>query len=1419
MRKQLLNICVTAIMMVVTMSSYAFAELANGRNSIPEAISIWTFDNANNLMAGTGIATLHGATHSKGNVTIVSDPADAGITAVNGPTEGNGAISVPVGSSLLMTTNLNTPSLSSYSFLMDIHVADLNNFTSLYQADLTNTNDGDLFIYNGQIGLGALGGYYGMLTSDGWYRVLFVVTDNYAKVYLNGILLGQSTSAFAERWLMATGALFFADDDGEEQLVEISELRFWNIALTDNQIWQLGSVFAAGSDTGVGEYVDLGLPSGTLWATCNVGASCPEEYGTYYAWGETKIKSNYSWSTYKYCNGSKTTMTKYCTESAYGTIDDKTKLDPADDAATINWGSDWQMPDKDQMEELTNGIYTTTTWMTKNGVNGMLITSKSNGKSIFLPATGYRADTGFQAVDSRGYYWTSSLYTSHSCDAYDIRFDSNKIDMSDDLGRYFGQSVRPVRKQSDGVNITYTVSPSSWTDVPTDDVIQGLRTYRGGLLQAKATVSGKTATFTLKKSDGSIFQNRGHIVVHSGSIDGTIVKSNVSYEAGIQNPTVDFDLDFTSGRRKYIVIIKSGDYYYYTNPITISAGGASSDEDLVISGGSYFNTPILTTGKEFPFEVKVNNNGSKSWRGSFSLKCGREEWLRWDNVTIGAGGTGTLTKSYTPQKAGRKTLTLFYQTGGSGSEIEVDGGNLDNPFTLTVADPPSSDKLATPDKNTFAATNPTETSFIASWGAVEGAEYYDINVRKVGGDYANADYNGGSSTTSTKVTGLTPGTSYKFQIRARNGNASQNSDWSASLPTAVTTKKAGTEPANLSIYAVRGFDGKTPLTVGTCETYKVYVVNNGTSDWYGSFYLKDGDTNLKAWHNIPLMGNAKAVQPLDFDYIPESAGEKTLTLYYQTNTSGSGLPVNAEDGMNPMTVQVSPDPSAYDGLKLTSAIVYPETLELGQKATISAEVQNTGDTECVAFLTDNNITISDPLTVSAGQTRTIRTTTWEPQIAGTHSIAVEFKPKNSTKQQLVDASVFTNPVSILVSNEDVLSDASQVIITHLTKSIVPSEVTPGSIVYYHFRLLDENGKRLRGMKLKFTRTNTTLTHVEETEPSDNEGYAILSLQTEGGASVGLRGETVTYECTAAISETGKTIPVSGKSSDDTTVTLTIHDGNTFSEGERLENVGKASFTLGVGLSGKADWKKHKGKVSGNAKTTFGIIFNDNGEIEEYSIDGYGGLSGSGSLEESRSLLRELGIDDGTATYWSSLITPNAIKLGANLNVRWGSTTDNAKDLLVRTIMSYVDSYTEGTSEAQDFMVKALRYWYAKERKDTYSWNWSYGGNAAVTFQLLNTWPGNSWARPLVMPIVRYTDLGLALGGSYTVEPKKIKETWNSTYEDYYRTGNGATSWGDEHFSHERLSGSSSSLSLSGTFDAKLELEKLCARVNHGLTWI
>lgn len=194
--------------------------------------------------------------------------------------------------------------------------------------------------------------------------------------------------------------------------------------------------------------VDLGLPSGLLWATCNVGADTPEGYGDYFAWGETEPKSYYYWSDrtpYKYCNGDRKGLTKYCYASDFGDngfTDDLTTLEPGDDAAVANWGGNWRMPTKAEFEELKNN--TTITWTQLNGVNGRLFTA-TNGNSLFLPAAGYREQNTLKYDGSYGYYWSSSLYmVSCPADAHYLYFYTSSQCFVSDHERDHGLTIRPV---------------------------------------------------------------------------------------------------------------------------------------------------------------------------------------------------------------------------------------------------------------------------------------------------------------------------------------------------------------------------------------------------------------------------------------------------------------------------------------------------------------------------------------------------------------------------------------------------------------------------------------------------------------------------------------------------------------------------------------------------------------------------------------------------------------------------------------------------------------------------------------------------------------------------------------------------------------------------------------------------------------
>jgi len=192
------------------------------------------------------------------------------------------------------------------------------------------------------------------------------------------------------------------------------------------------------------EYVDLGLPSGTLWATENI----KDENGNdlYFAWGEAQgytsgqvgTVKNFSFEDYEF--GTSDNLTKY------NSTDGKTALDSEDDAAAANWGSGWKMPTKEQFEELTAN--TTTAWTQVNGVNGVLFTSKVNNNTLFFPAVGEATEGNIGNIGDFSFYMSVSLSD------YDIKFSyvlfiiSGFCEITDsDSGRQFGDPVRPVKAQ------------------------------------------------------------------------------------------------------------------------------------------------------------------------------------------------------------------------------------------------------------------------------------------------------------------------------------------------------------------------------------------------------------------------------------------------------------------------------------------------------------------------------------------------------------------------------------------------------------------------------------------------------------------------------------------------------------------------------------------------------------------------------------------------------------------------------------------------------------------------------------------------------------------------------------------------------------------------------------------------------------
>ena len=182
--------------------------------------------------------------------------------------------------------------------------------------------------------------------------------------------------------------------------------------------------------------IDLGLPSGTKWASCNVGATKPEVYGSYYAWGETEVKDTYSWENYVHCNGTKATCHDLGSDISVTEYD----------VAHVNWGGNWRMPTKEDFKELLENC--TNEWTIINGVKGCMFKSMRNGNCIFLPAAGRYVRGNCLNYGKRGHYWSSTPNSSDTHFAYDLYFDwgKDKPESGGDNYRYSGRQVRPVFK-------------------------------------------------------------------------------------------------------------------------------------------------------------------------------------------------------------------------------------------------------------------------------------------------------------------------------------------------------------------------------------------------------------------------------------------------------------------------------------------------------------------------------------------------------------------------------------------------------------------------------------------------------------------------------------------------------------------------------------------------------------------------------------------------------------------------------------------------------------------------------------------------------------------------------------------------------------------------------------------------------------
>ena len=362
------------------------------------------------------------------------------------------------------------------------------------------------------------------------------------------------------------------------------------------------------------EYVDLGLPSGTKWASMNIGAENPEGYGDYYAWGETTTKETYDWSTYVYCNGDYDKLTKYCNNAEYGDngfTDGLTILESTDDAATANWGEGWRMPTHEELQEMYDNC--TREWTEQNGINGYLFTAR-NGNSIFLPAAGSRYESSIGETGSEGYYMSSSLDSGIPYYSWYIDFYSSNCSI-DSYHRYFGLPVRAIFRQSPTVatnssdNITLTTATlyGNILNKGTSDIIERGFIYGTNRANLTETVQSETATNEFSASltglaNGTTYYYRAYATNSDTTGYGEI--KSFTTPSGELGDHYYVDLGLPSGTR-----------WASTNI------GATNPEDL----GSEYAWGETTTRDNYEWSTYIYCNGGEGYN-TLTKYCNNSEY-------------------------------------------------------------------------------------------------------------------------------------------------------------------------------------------------------------------------------------------------------------------------------------------------------------------------------------------------------------------------------------------------------------------------------------------------------------------------------------------------------------------------------------------------------------------------------------------------------------------------------------------------------------------------------------------------------------------------------------------------------------------------------------------------------------------------
>ena len=546
-------------------------------------------------------------------------------------------------------------------------------------------------------------------------------------------------------------------------------------------------------------WVDLGLPSGTRWATCNVGASTPTAYGNYYAWGETTTKSSYTEDNYTYSSN-------------------PTTLPSSADAATANWGSGWRMPTYDEMYELQSNC--TVTLTTQSGVNGRLFTGP-NGNSIFLPAAGYRYDSELNGAGSYGYYWSSSLRNTDY--AWELYFDSDRCVVIISY-RYYGFTVRPVC-----VSTTTTTVPSVTTSAATN-------------------ITSTTVTL-----NGNVTSDGGATVTARGFVYGTSA-NNLTQSVQSGSGTGSFTKTLTG--------LSASTTYYYKAYATNSEGTAygevmwftmennaslptvvTNDATNVTSTGATLNGIVTNDGGATVTERGFIYGDGSIYEGSVVSYASLKSLVGCSTVQCGSG-TGSFTANITDYYEGS---TVFYKAYATNSE----GTAYGEVMWFTMENNASLPTVVTNDATNVTSTGATLNGNVTSDGGATVTERGFIygnmefivsasSLASLGGVFgigcSTVQCGSGTGSFSANITDYDEGTTIYYKAYATNSTGTAYGE----VMSFTTEEVATTGTLNGHEWVDLGLPSGTRWA--TCN------VGASTPTAYGNYYAW-GETTTKTTYN------------------------------------------------------------------------------------------------------------------------------------------------------------------------------------------------------------------------------------------------------------------------------------------------------------------------------------------------------------------------------------------------------------------------------------------------------------------------------------------------------------------------------------------------------------------------------------------